>query len=86
MMSIMIPHSYEGGKRRRTQSCYGHFESGYGGTDGMRKIDKNFSRCYYTSMRKRRLEEVKTMLCHLLIDLSKKLCTGSDDRTKPVQR
>ncbi len=26
------------------------------------------------------------MLCHLVIDLSKGLCTRSDDRTKLVQR
>ncbi|MDE6687088.1 MAG: hypothetical protein K2K17_07220 [Lachnospiraceae bacterium] len=28
----------------------------------------------------------ETMLCHLIIDLSKGLCTKSDDRTKLVQR
>ncbi len=30
--------------------------------------------------------EVKDMLCHLVIDLNKELCTRSDDGTKLVQR
>ncbi len=30
--------------------------------------------------------EVKDMLCHLVIDLIKGLCTRSDDGTKLVQR
>lgn len=30
--------------------------------------------------------EVKDMLCHLVIDLNKGLCTRSDDGTKLVQR
>ncbi len=30
--------------------------------------------------------EVKDVLCHLVIDLNKELCTRSDDRTKLVQR
>ncbi len=31
-------------------------------------------------------EGVGNMLCHMVIDLSKILCTKSDDRTKLVQR
>lgn len=31
-------------------------------------------------------EEVKDMLCHFVIDLSRELCTRSDGRTKLVQR
>lgn len=32
------------------------------------------------------MREVGKMLCHLVIDLNKELCTKSDDRTKLVQR
>lgn len=39
---------------------------------------------YYPTEKK--TEEVKHMLCHMVIDLSKELCTRSDDGTKLVQR
>lgn len=32
------------------------------------------------------MRKVEDMLCHLVIDLNKGLCTRSDDRTKLVQR
>ena len=41
--------------------------------------DQNMMRCFLS-------EGVGNMLCHMVIDLSKRLCTKSDDRTKLVQR